>query len=276
MEEFGPPRKRRRGGIGQRMEAAAPGPADSTLARFLLYNVAWGVMSPQLAQRLAQMALEDFKTSSASGGALVELEHLANAGASGKHVNNVNRSVMKYAGAKSLLPVPFKPKLPYKMGFGEQTTAILLPHEMFAAIYHSYPDAWQTSICPGAMRLGEFWDSQASHPQMGDHPVKTRGDWKRHAVPLGLHGDEVPLVGVGKCWVRMQLTFSWFSLAGARGIGTKQSLLYIWSALDKLSVEGPGGTVDQFMEILTWSFFWLWKGLWPDRDHTGKKSITLA
>ena len=30
---------------------------------------------------------------------------------------------------------------------------MLLPHELFAAIYHNYPDIWRDSVCPGGMNL---------------------------------------------------------------------------------------------------------------------------
>ena len=63
-DDVGPTRKRRRGGIRQRSSAAAeelPDGAKSDLAGFLLYNVAWGIFSPQMAQTIAGHAVADFE-----------------------------------------------------------------------------------------------------------------------------------------------------------------------------------------------------------------------
>lgn len=272
MDDYGPARKKRRGGIQQRVQAATPAPEVSALAGFLLYQLAWGVMSPQLCQKIASLALDDFERSKRTGGALDELEKFAAAGTFGRHCNNVNRSVMAMAGEKSLLPQPFKAKLDYKMGLGEQTSAVLLPHEMFSAIYECYPEAWQHFVAPGTERLEEFWESQAGHPQMAQHPLRNRRGFKRLAVPIAVHGDEVPLTGIGKCWSQLLLCFSWFSLVAEVGSATKSSMVYIWSVFDRLRSDK---TMAQFTSILTWSLFWMWKGVWPDRDHEGKKHLCL-
>ena len=39
-----------------------------------------------------------------------------------------------------------------------------LPHDMFAAIYHNYPEIWRTSISPDVTKLVEFWNAQTGHP----------------------------------------------------------------------------------------------------------------
>ena len=41
--------------------------------------------------------------------------------------------------------------------------------------------------------------------------TKTR-NFKNLAIPISMHGDEVPVVGVGKIWARNALSFSWCSL----------------------------------------------------------------
>ena len=44
--------------------------------------------------------------------------------------------------AEVKLAEPFKTKFYFKHPVGLQTTSILLPHEVFASIYHHYPEAW--------------------------------------------------------------------------------------------------------------------------------------
>ena len=45
------------------------------------------------------------------------------------------------------------------------------------------------------------------NPQLKDHPVLYRKDWKRRAIPLVLHGDGVPLTGIGKSWSKLMDVF---------------------------------------------------------------------
>ena len=59
------------------------------------------------------------------------------------------------------------------------------------------------------------------------------------SIPFGLHGDEVPITGVGKVWAKSALTFQCFSLlAASAGLGAKQCMLWVWSVFEKLCTEG--------------------------------------
>eukprot|EP00969_Alexandrium_andersonii_P176489 7804037-Alexandrium_andersonii.AAC.1 len=47
---------------------------------------------------------------------------------------------------------------------------------------------------------------------MEGHPMLEREGYDKRAVPLGLHGDGVPVAGVGKKWSKSCLALSWVSL----------------------------------------------------------------
>ena len=36
---------------------------------------------------------------------------------------------------------------------------MILPHELFAAIYHCHKQVWVHRICPSGERLAQFWDA---------------------------------------------------------------------------------------------------------------------
>ena len=62
--------KTRRGCRNQRRAAAnkeRPTEVESKLALLLLYNVAWGIFTPQLAQEIAGLAVADFQEASEFG-----------------------------------------------------------------------------------------------------------------------------------------------------------------------------------------------------------------
>ena len=97
---------------------------------------------------------------------------------------------------------------------GVPCRSMLLPHEMFASFFQN--DAWTQTILPDESKLRPFWDAFESHPSFQNHPLKSMPNYKDKVIPLGLHGDECPVLGVGKIWCKCVLFFSWFSLMSAR------------------------------------------------------------
>eukprot|EP00972_Heterocapsa_arctica_P050846 7473023-Heterocapsa_arctica.AAC.1 len=82
--------------------------------------------------------------------------------------------------------------MPFKAPLGDRMQSVLLPHEMFASLYHDYPDARKRYIVPDTARLGSFWATMQHHPQMAGLPLLQQDQYDKLAVPLGIHGDGVP------------------------------------------------------------------------------------
>ena len=268
--------KRRKGGVQMRVAAAMnetePPDIESLLATYLTTQVVWGIFSPQVAQRIANLAIKDLDASAASGGGkLKDLQAMAKLGNYGKLPNNVHRDFMNTMSKDSSIDQPFRTKMPFDLGLGEVDQDIILPHALFASIYANYKESW-TQVVAGTdedSTLEKFWDAQENHPNLQDHPLNTREDYKSKCVPIGFHGDEVPLTGKGKVWCKKMLTFEWCSLVGKGA--TTEAVFWVWGVFEKAMVAGVGGTLENFMEILKWSFYWLWQGKWPTHDHKGKK-----
>ena len=266
-EDDGPPAKKSRMGQQKRMAAAGGRPAasekpKSVLYRFLLSMFAWGDFSPQKVQHIAGLCVEDMLKVRDGQVWFEELEELAAIGSHGAHPNNAHRDLMRKLRDTAKLQDPFLETLKFPEPFGDQPQMFMLPHETFAHIYHYYPEVWKRSIVPDTHKLHEFWQEVDQHPQMIGHPVKARQNYSSWAVPLGFHGDGVPLVGIGKIWVKLMTVFSFSSLL-ASGI-TQDVQFLIWGVFDKLLKKKEVSTLDDFWLLLRWSFFWLWKGLWPD------------
>jgi hypothetical protein len=259
---------KKRKGIRQRLAndtVVTPVVLESGLASFLLAEFSWGAMSAQLVQKIALLATKDCQQSINTGGILKDLESLSKLGGSGHHPNNVHRDIMKFS-SQSLLPVGLDVQIPFKQGLKLQR--ILLPHEMFAAIFTHYPEAWCRVINPEASKLVSFWQAQATHPNMEGNPIKSRGDYQTKCIPLGFHGNEVPMTGKGKCWCKSMLTFEWCSLLGVGS--TCERMIWVWGTFDKLLVaDETTDTLAVFWKVLSWSFFWLQQGVWPKTDWLG-------
>ena len=261
--------KRKRGGARQRLQAssaATPPTIESGLAKFLLKEYAWGSMSPQLVQKIASLAMADVKQAAETGGLLKDLDSLSKLGGDSSLSNNMHRDILKFQ-AVSKLPSGFEMEMVFK-GKGMQVQKILLPHELFACIYHSYPDAWAKIMLPSKDKLAEFWLAQQNHPNMEGNPMKSKTGLNSMCIPLGLHGDEVPITGKGKCWCKSMLTFEWCSLLGV-GV-TCERMLWVWGAFNKMIEVGEEGTLVYFWKVLAWSFFWLQQGVWPKTDVNGE------
>jgi len=154
-------------------------------------------------------------------------------------------------------------EIPFKAG--DAKTAIMLPHEQFAATYAEYPEVWNAMMVPGEDALPEFWRSASDHPQMSNHPLLSRSDYQTRCVPVAIHGDETPLTGRGKIWCQSAVIFNWFSLLAGTS-STQVSMIYIWSAFEKLIDYGVRGTIEIFWKIMLWSFTVLFFGVWPSHD----------
>ena len=152
--------RRRRGGIRQRLEAssiATPPAIESTLADYLIKEFAWGGMSPQTVQKIASLAMADFRKAIAAGGVLKDLDTLSKLGGSSKLSNNMHRDILQFQ-SESQLPKGCDVEMPFK-GVGMQLQQVMLPHEMFAALYNNYPESWQKVVVPNSEKLKAFWDA---------------------------------------------------------------------------------------------------------------------
>ena len=59
-------------------------------------------------------------------------------------------------------------------------------------------EGWESGVLPDPTLLPKFWETFSGHPCMQGHPIKDKPGWQTKAIPLCMHGDEVPAVGVGK------------------------------------------------------------------------------
>ena len=271
-------KRKRTGGIQQRIaQADAEASAEtcgneSQLAQFLLERFAWGEMSPQLLQRISHLALQDFLAAEKNEKVLSDLRAVASIGTNGTYPNKCHPDLMAKAEKVSKLPDPFRMSMPFAPPVGEFMQGLLLPHEMFSAMYHQYSKTFTKSVLNSEDALKSFWNSVGQHPQTYQHPLKDIQNYKTTCIPIALHGDGVPIVGLGKGWSRVMTLFSWYSLVGQGN--TRELLFWIWGVYDRL-IQGAvdGGTRGKFFAVLSWSFQVMLEGRWPSHDFEGRKQL---
>ncbi|CAK9036021.1 unnamed protein product [Durusdinium trenchii] len=239
---------KRKGGQQQRIKAArseeessAAGIAQqSALVTFLLTLFTWGEFSPQRCQHIAALALEDLEKHHTNRHIVSDLKALASIGSNGAYPNKMHQDLMQRTKNISKVPQPYLFNAKFKSPVGAQNQSLLLPHELFATIAAEYQTTWFKSICPNQSNLETFWETAVNHPLLHDHPVLHREHWRRYAVPIALHGDGVPVVGIGKAWTKLLNVFSWFSLVGT---GTTRSKLFTPTPVGTRSVKDHFQTV---------------------------------
>lgn len=267
-----PPNKRLAagGGVRQQQEWAATTAemgGRSQLAELLIDKWSWGFLSAPQVQEIAAAAVAD-------GARRPDLEALAKLGSWGRHTSNIHSELMRKLGttpvsvATSTMAVFLKkpPSMMTKAFHG-----VIWPHELFAAMYSGAPKEFEARLLGGsAENVPRFWSSMKEHPAYTE--LKQRPDHFTKCVPLGLHGDGVPVAGVGRAWSRSVDVYSWSSLLGKASTAFTQFLIMFF--FRGLCIDLPNYDLFRsFSAKLRWSLYWLFVGVWPRRDENGQPYV---
>ena len=218
-----PAKKRRRGGVRQRLaaaeqdlEAEAEARPNERLAEYLKQQWAWGHMSPQTLQAIASHAIGDMTASGVTNFPPL-LQKFAALGCMGQHANNMHKELLHLLEKDIHVPKPLMVKLPFAKG--DFLQSIILPHALFSHLHHFYPTTFCKQFFPeGVSQLTEFWQTFQMHPCMQGHEMFKKSNFQS-AIPIHCHGDAVPVTGKGKVWCKMMLALSW---SGALSKGNSQ------------------------------------------------------
>ena len=198
------------------------------------------------------------------------IKDLGKLGSHGVYQNNVWRDLME-ALPKPKLPALHELSTPMKhpvLGLFFKPTYMLLPHELFAAIFTYFPEMWTKSIYT-VEKCRSFWNSVRGGAHFLSHPVRFREDHSTACVALKLHGDGTPAVGIGKSWGKMVNIWSISSMLCSGPTILRNFMLWaIHQCL--MSVLAGHHTANAFWKRLEWSMLACWEGKWPTRDWNGK------
>ena len=236
--------------------------------------VLWGQISPQLLQKIMSFMVDDLKLYDADILDTAHIQKLAGLGTNGAHPNNT------WAELKRMLPTPKLPKLHYMwlpmrhnvLGRFWKHVPMLLPHELFSAIYTHYPLIWTKIVCPGQQTVSRFWKAVQGSEQFRQHPVRSRRNYDTLCIPLKLHGDGTPVTGLGKGWGKLVDIFSLTSMLVC--CPTIMQHLLAFMIFQHLESWTDGHhTLRTFYRKLIWSFQCLWEGKKPTKDWMGNAMV---
>ena len=125
------------------------------------------------------------------------------------------------------------------------------PHLTIAHLYgndrHEFD---RLMFCGTPDNLETFWSEVEARadPRLIDHPMAKRVNWKRKAVPIFLHGDDVPVVRVGKPGTASLSNCSWQPLL------TRGRSLYIKRLIFGIFRQNLAlGTEARYWHMIAWS-----------------------
>ena len=235
----------------------------------------WGMITPQLMQKVLSLVLEDLKDHASGRLNINQVQDLAGLGSNGTYANNV------WVEFKKKLPQPKLPKLhvfqcPLKhslLGLFSKPMHMILPHELLSAVYHNYPMMFQDMVYGSEATCVKFWNSVKGGEHFRNHPVRFRADHQTNCIPLRFHGDGTPVVGLGKSWGKVMDCFSLSSILVTGPTGLFYWLIYcIHQAL--LSKVSGHKSMAAFFKEFRWSMWWIWLGIHPTEKSNGQKIVS--
>ncbi len=137
---------------------------------------------------------------------------------------------------------------------------MMYPHEWFATLYSEHQNVFKKILLGGSNTSCEdFWRSVSDWPAYKYHSVASfSADELKMTVPLALHGDGSPTIGVGKSWAMS--TDNW-SLTSLLAVGPT---LTHYHTMGIIWCEGQTTqTTEAFLRHLSWSLHWLQQEIWP-------------
>lgn len=174
--------------------SASGASSSSALASYLVEQWSWGHMSAPQIQKIASLAEAD-------GVAKDDIKVLSALGTHGRHPKNCHPELLRRLNPQALLGAIAQVELPMKSpraGWVRVQQDFVLPHQFFAALFESHPKAFRERLCGPPGKMQEFWASALNHPMLANHPLANRVGFRTKGIPISLHGDGVPVAGIGK------------------------------------------------------------------------------
>jgi len=240
----------------------------------MVMMVLFGIMSPQLQGKLQRMLKRDLLKMKAGKLDMRAVEKLGSIGSSGEHPNNC------WADLKKILPEPKLPKLfrlelplvHTTLGRFRHSVPMLLPHQLFAALYEHYPDKFTEILLGSRLNCKRFWAAVKGSPQFLAHEVGKVPGYEENCIPLKIHGDGTPVTGLGKGWGKL---VDIFSVSSMLVIGTTilRSMMIFMMFQHLICRDDDHNTMNTVFRMFIWSFKACWAGRHPVEDWNGVKMV---
>ena len=232
----------------------------SKLLALLLLKWSFGFISATQVQEYCFAAVQD-------GLKHPDVVKVSGIGNSGKCQQNCHRDLQALLSTSTLHSAKKYFNLPWKVSECMTTVvnqAIILPHLLFNLMYKCHPESFRKRLFGDKVgNISKFWNDMRSHPAYDGHPIKKRRD-RDMIIPLAMHGDGVPVKGIGKSWGQKVEIYSWSSVLAEGSTIFTHFLIFL-----QFCSFATGDTYDEIFTIIAWSLACLWTGEFPTMDWRG-------
>ena len=125
--------------------------------------------------------------------------------------------------------------------------------------------------------ITRFWQDVRDHPAYEGHDMHRhpRFNHRTHGIPLRLHGDGVTSISCGKTWSQSIDVLSWSSCVAPIMASwvTNPIIFFVYESM--LVDDESGDSMDEVFRVLVWSLYWLYQGVYPDRNHDNIKYVDI-
>ena len=252
---------------------------DSGLVLSSLSQWAWGHISATVLQETCLKSYNDQIKLLKSLGlsedhAHKSLHKLASLGSYGKQPHNVLPQLLTYLGSPGYPPPVTFPLYMKVLKQSHQTEAeypfkMYLPHVLFSWMYQNDRRRFLELFigkCDTAEKRSAYWREleRRRDPRLSHHPMKERAGWRENCIPIGLHGDGVPVLQVGRAGAK---SLTCYSIQSGWVFGKTLAVKMLLYAMFKLLETARGSHL--IWVKMVWSFTTLFEGFWPRYDWNG-------
>lgn len=208
-----------------------------------------------------------------------DLEVLSNMGTTGSNVRHIWRDLQQTLPHTMIsssmqtfrLPITSKDTFQLRMVDFE----LIYPHRLFVALFNEHKEVFVQRLFGGTPdNIARFWRSQAANPLYTNHDMHSHEfNHMLYAVPLAIHGDEVPTLATGEAWTKLVDCVSWHSCV-ARGQGAVRDINFVACFMFTFAAWlARFGAWSKIWREFAWSFKALHEGRWPYADASGKRYV---
>ena len=267
---------------------------DSKLALVLVRDWSWGHKSAVQLRNEAHAAYQDqvdllTRLGISTDHASQSLASISALGTYGEYESNISKQLKTMLGDPTF-PEPHCEAVPMRIlkPKGEHIDEeirpvdfpIIPPHLYLAWLWKSKPDIFAQQFLGGdatGNSLVDFWNEVISRddPRLEGLDFSDRPNWKSKAIPIMLHGDQVPCIAVGKPGSK---SYDTCSMQGVLSSGsTLQQKIYLYGLFpDNQADDMDGGTMETIWGYLGFSLWFAFLGIWPTVDHISKNAFHKA
>ena len=207
------------------------------------------------------------------------LKHIASLGCWGQFRGNIHRDLMNLlqspcspSSMSVEVPCNVSKSMPGEAMVQTVHVPFMPPHLVIHKLYTEHRTQFDKLMFGGPYRpdmLTDFWRtvSRNKDPRLAHHPMIKRPRWAELAIPISIHGDAVPCVGIGRSNTKSFDCYSWQSILS---VGSSSEIKqYTFGIFEDCKVvpspDSSACSMQSLWRAALWSFLAAYEGVFQPK-----------